>query len=222
MSVFDRFQESPFGPLSEHMQVVKECVALVVPMFECVRNKDYDRLHTLTQQVFKLEHKADEIKNEIRRRIPKNFFLPIYRGDLLAFLKMQDDIPDGVEDLAVLLTIKKIELPDTLANDVMSHAKQVVKVCELLFQCTDQLADLVNEDFGGARAAQIFEIVAQADHAEWEADKSQYNLAQKLYALEDKIRATDIFLWSNIFCELGRLANHADKTGERLRRMLVK
>ena len=48
----------------------------------------------------------------------------------------------------------------------------------------------------------------------------QYQLAQKLFALEDDIRATDIFLWSDVFKELGALANHADKTADRLRRML--
>jgi predicted phosphate transport protein (TIGR00153 family) len=204
------------------MQQVKECVALVEPMFDCVRKRDFKGLQGLTEQVFKLEHEADRIKNEIRRRIPKSFFLPIYRGDLLAFLKLQDDIADGVEDLAVLLTIKELELPEMIADDVIAHVKQVVQVCDLLFQCTDQLADLVDEDFGGRRAERIFEIADKADHAEWQADKTQYALAQKLFALEDKIRATDIFLWSSVLRELGRLANHADKTGERLRRMLVK
>ena len=55
---------------------------------------------------------------------------------------------------------------------------------------------------------------------EWEADKLQYRLAQKLFALEDEMKPTDIFLWSGVFQELGVLANSADKTAERLRRML--
>ena len=37
----------------------------------------------------------------------------------------------------------------------------------------------------------------------------------------NKMKATDIFLWSYVSRELGRLANHADKTAERLRRMLA-
>ena len=40
--------------------------------------------------------------------------------------------------------------------------------------------------------------------------------------MEDELRPTDIFLWSGIFQNLGALANHADKTAERLRRMLVR
>ena len=82
-------------------------------------------------------------------------------------------------------------------------------------------ANLVNGVFGlGDAADKILEIVAKAEHAEWETDKAQFELAKKLFALEDEIRATDIFLWSEIFRELGTLANHAEKTGDRLRRML--
>ncbi len=33
---------------------------------------------------------------------------------------------------------------------------------------------------------------------------------------------TDMYLWSKIMMELGKLANHADKTAERLRRMIAR
>lgn len=222
MGVFDRFAESPFGPLGEHMAKVKECVALVEPMFEAVLKQDYDHLKKITEQVFKLEHEADQVKTEIRRRIPKTFYLPIYRGDLLAYLKLQDDVADSAEDIAVGLTIKRLVLPVALEQDVREYVGRVLKVCEILFTCTDQLAGLVEADFGGRRGQAILDLVAQAEHAEWRADKAQFNVAQKLFALDDQLRPADMMLWSNVFRELGRLANHADNTAERLRRMLVR
>jgi uncharacterized protein len=221
VSVFDRFEESPFGPLGEHMREVKECVALVEPMFRRVQARDFEGLRAITQQVFKLEHQADQIKNEIRRRIPKSFYLPIYRGDLLAYLKLQDDMADSVEDVGVLLTIKNLEMPEAMADHIMELVRRVLTVCEYLFQCTDQLTNLVEEDFEGPRCKAILDLVAKAEHAEWRADKAQYTASQKLFSLEDEIRATDIMLWSNVFQQLGKLANQADNTAERLRRMLV-
>ena len=220
MSVFDRFEISPFGPLSDHMAKVKECVALVMPMFDCVLARDDESLRRLTEQVFKTEHEADQIKNEIRRRIPRTFALPIFRGDLLAFLKLQDAIADSVEDIAVTLTIKPLRLPQSLADDVQAFVRQVLAVYEELYEASDRLKELTEQDFGGQRCEQLLEILANAEHAEWEADKLQYRLAQKLFALDDEMKATDIFLWSGVFQELGGLANHADKTAERLRRML--
>ncbi|MBU0638847.1 MAG: TIGR00153 family protein [Planctomycetes bacterium] len=222
MGILDRFEESPFEPLAEHRARVRECVLLTMPMFECVRRGDYAELQRLTGQVFKTEHKADEVKDEIRRRIPKAFSLPVFRGDLLTFLKLQDDMADAVEDIAVILTIKKLTMPPAIADDVLDYVRRVLKVCDLLEQATAQLTELAEEDFGGGRRRPILALAAEAERAEWEADKAQYALARKLFALEDEIRATDIFLWSSVFKELGRLANHADKTADRLRRMLAR
>ena len=77
-------------------------------------------------------------------------------------------------------------------------------------------------DFGGPRVEEVMGLVREAEHGEWVADKMQYKLAQHLFALEDELKATDIYLWSGIFQNLGALANHADKTAERLRRMLAR
>jgi predicted phosphate transport protein (TIGR00153 family) len=222
MAVFDWNEESPFEPLGRHMDQVRACVDLVLPIFECVRRQDYDELKRLSEQVFKAEHEADKIKDEIRRTIPKAFSLPVYRGDLLAYLHIQDDIADSVEDLAFQLMIKKLRMPEPLAEDIFGYVRQVLHVCELLVQATDQLKELAEEDFGGPRAENVLEKVGQADQGEWEADKLQFHLAQRLFAMEDELKATDIFLWSGIFQNLGALANHADKTGERLRRMLAR
>ena len=54
------------------------------------------------------------------------------------------------------------------------------------------------------------------------ADKAAFGLSQQIFAREDEMKATDIFLWSSVIRELGGLANYADKTAERLRRMLVR
>ena len=220
MSVFDRFETAPFEPLNEHMNKVKECVALVMPMFDCVFKGDHEALRLLTEQVFKAEHEADRIKDDIRHRIPRSFALPIFRGDLLAYLKLQDAIADSVEDIAVILTLKQLTLPASLADDTRAFVRQTLVVCEELCKATDRLKDLAERDFGTQRCERLLDMLASAEHAEWEADKLQYRLAQKLFALDDEMKPTDIFLWSGVFRELGVLANYADKTAERLRRML--
>jgi hypothetical protein len=220
MTMLNWKEQSPFVPLGAHMDKVRTCVDLVVPMFVCIQGGDFEKLKTLAAQVFRSEHEADTIKREIRQSIPTTFSLPVYRGDLLAYLHIQDDIADSVEDIAVMVTIKNLAMPETLRDDIFAYVQRVVEVCEFLFQATDQLKTLTEDEFFGPSADQVMEIIAKADHAEWEADKAQYRLAQRLFALDDELKPTDIFLWSGIMRELGTLANNADKTGERLRRML--
>lgn len=222
MSTFDWEDRSPFEPLAEHMRLVRACVDLVLPMFECVRDGNYDKLREVTDGVFKAEHEADKIKADIRNTIPKAFALPVFRGDLLAFVHVQDDMADSAEDLAVQLTIKQLAMPPALADDVMAYVRQALCVCDKLYEAVTLLKDMEEADFSGPRADQIMTLASQAEHEEWVADKMQYRLAQKLFALEDELRATDIFLWSQVFQTIGALANQADKTAERLRRMLAR
>ncbi|UCG33464.1 MAG: TIGR00153 family protein [Phycisphaerales bacterium] len=221
MGFRELFSESPFEPLRQHMDKVKETVDLLRPMFERVRDKDYQGLEEISKRVFKLEHQADQIKTEIRRTIPTTFFLPVYRGDLLSYLKLQDNIADSVENLAVLLTIKKLELPEKLAPDVLALVDKVLEVYQSVYEITGLLRELTKAGLEGEGIGDVLDKVSRAELGEWEADKVQYALARKLFALEEEMRATDVFLWSNIFTTLGKLANHAEKTGDRIRRMLT-
>ena len=221
MSIISKlFRESPFEPLRYHLKTVMECVDFVGPMFVAVRDKKYDVLQTLTKKVFKKEHDADIIKNDIRQMIPKRFFLPVYRGDLLGYLKLQDDMADSVEDIAVLLTIKNLALPESLVDRTFEYVTKIEEVCRQTRTIADYLPTLVEGEMVGADADRALEMIAAVEKLEWEADRLQYGLSQKLFALEDEIRPTDIFLWFRVFGELGQLANFAEKTGDRLRRML--
>ena len=221
MGIRDLFKESPFEPLRRHMDMVKQTVDLVRPMFERLRDRDFEGLEAITRDVFKFEHEADQIKTEIRQKIPKTFFLPVYRGDLLGYLKLQDDMADSVEDIAFVLTIKKLELPAVLSDSVLVYVDKVLEVFRHVYEITDMLRTLAGVGLEGEGIDEILDKVSQAEHAEWEADKAQFDLARRLFALEDEIRATDIFLWSRVFEELGSLANYAEKTGDRVRRMLT-
>jgi len=217
----DMFKESPFEPLRYHMEAVKTCVALVWPMFDAVRDQDFDALGNSCKKVFKAEHNADIIKNEIRQNIPKRFFLPVYRGDLLGYVKLQDDMADAAEDVAVLLTLKKLSMHKTLVDPIFEYTTKVRMVCEHTYEISDYLPTLIDGDLTGPEADRAVQMVARVEKDEWEADRLQYTLSQKLYCVEDDMKATDVMLWSKVFGEVGQLANFAEKTGERLRRMLA-
>jgi predicted phosphate transport protein (TIGR00153 family) len=216
----ESFQASPFEPLMRHFRKVRECIDLVRPMFEATRDGDHDRLDELKEQVFKVEHEADRIKDEIRQTIPRNFFLPVFRGDLLGYLKLQDDMADEVEDLGILLTIKRLPMPQKLVDQVFGLVDTVLRACDKVTEMNKHLRELVKRGFRAEEANGVFEMIRAVEKAEWEADKAQYELSKSLFAMEDEIKTTDLILWWRIALELGRLANHAENLADRLRRML--
>ena len=129
---FELFRKSPFGPLSEHMAKVRECLALLRPLFEAVlEERDEEEVQALVKRISSKEHDADVIKNEIRQSLPSGIFLPVNREDLLAYLKVQDDIADSVEDVAVLLTLKQFKIPKALHADIFACVDKVLEVCGL-------------------------------------------------------------------------------------------
>lgn len=214
------FQQSPFEPLLHHLKKVRECVTLVRPMFEAVRDERYEELEELSKRVFKAEHEADMLKDEIRQVIPRSFFLPVYRGDLLGYLKLQDDMADSVEDLAILLTIKQLRMPPGLVTQVFEYVETVLRVCDKLHELNERLPELVARGFMADQATDLMDLIRVVEKAEWEADKSQYTLSKSLFAMEDDLKASDLILWWRVFYELGQLANFAEKLADRLRRML--
>ncbi len=220
LDLFNWQQESPFLPLHEHCHPVRACVELVPSMFQCVASGEYQRLQALAEDVFRSEHEADKIKRQIRDAIPRTFSLPVFRGDLLSFLQLQDSIADSAEDIAVLLTIKQLSMPPGLETEIPDFVAATVAVCQHLFQASEALTALAEADFHGSAAVHIHEMIDQVEHGEWQADKQQYRLAKALFAVEDQMRPSDLLLWSNVLREIGTLANCADMAGERIRRML--
>ena len=163
MARYDDFAESPFGPLCDHMDKVKQCVSLVIPMFESMLAGNWVELEERAQAIFRFEHEADQIKNRIREQMPRAFALPIFRGDLLAYLKLQDAMADTAEDIGVVLTLKNVTAPDAFVSDLRQYVAKVIEVCQILFRCSDQLADLRESDLTGTLSKEIMDLVAKAD-----------------------------------------------------------
>jgi len=221
-ALFHLFKKSPFKPLMEHMSKSMECVSLLRPMFDALKEKDYEKLQKIADEVFKLEHEADLIKNEIRDNLPRKIFLPVDRTDFLVYLAEQDALPDKVEDIAVLLTLKKLEIPETIKEGLYELVDRVLHCVNLASKLTEEFDRLLEASFGEKEAEKVIELANELDYSEWRADKKQYEVAKVLLELENDITPVTCMLWFNIFKELGALANHAEKLGKRLRLMLSK
>ena len=119
MSIISKlFGKSPFEPLYQHMLKVKACVDLVRPLMDAFLKGDAVKVRDVARKIFKAEHDADIVKKNIRSSLPKSIFLPVARGDILRFLKEQDNIADSAEDLAALLMLRKTTVPDEIKEEL--------------------------------------------------------------------------------------------------------
>ena len=214
------FSKSPFGPLQEHLKKVGDCVELVKPLFQALLDNDDESLRSTAKQISKLEHSADEIKNEIRDNLPRNIFMPVNRSDFLNLLSQQDSIADTVEDIAFLLTVRKTNCPESWRDSLLSYVHKCVNVFNETSEIYGSLDSLVQSGMTGSEASAVLKKINDIGLKEWEVDKTQFEMLSNMFSMEDEMKPADLFWWSKIFKELGDIGNYSEKSVNSIRMMI--
>ena len=215
------FGKSPFGPVIEHAKKVYECVDLVNPVIQAWLQGDWEKIDRLTKEVSDKEHEADKMKITIRSNLPKSLFYPVPRGDLLRILQNQDNIADAVEDLCVVLSLRKTKLPPSLIEDFQSFANQVIETAQMLLNANEELETLVEASFTGPPTEKVLKIVDEIGTLEWKCDATAHDLVKKLISMEDSLDPLTIIFLMKIIEVLGTLSNHAENCGDNLRHLII-
>jgi len=214
------FGRSPFGPLQAHMDSVAECVSMTAEALVAMQQSDYDKVERLASEISIAEHKADSLKNDIRNHLPRSLFLPIDRANLLEILALQDTLADKAEDIAILLTFRKLELPDAWREKFATFFEKNVAAFDAVRRIVHQLDELLEASFGGAEAEKVKVMVDQVAFLEHEADVLQHELVRLLYANEDKMTFGMFDLWMKLISEVSELSNYSEKLAYRMRMTL--
>jgi predicted phosphate transport protein (TIGR00153 family) len=221
-TIFDLFAKSPFGPLQDHMRKVMDCVSLIPDLYRALEEEDETNFERLVEEIKEAEHEADKIKNEIRGDLPKTVFTPVDRDDLLEVLSLQDSVSDYAEDVAVLLSMKKLPFPATIRNEFWKFLEQVMVTVSQYAKINEELDELMEASFGGAEAGKVEEMINNLGHEEHKTDRLQHELVRKLLTMEETMGTLNVIMWMKVLEATGNLANRAEKVGNRLRLFLSK
>lgn len=221
-SIFSMFAKSPFKPLVSHVDQVRSCVDQIKPLFEAQLAADYGKVQKISEQIVQLEYEADKIKNGIRDHLPQSIFLAVDKRDFSHLLSAQDDIADAIEDLGVILRIRHLANPVEIKAPLNDLVDQVVTSANGACDLIHELDNLLEASFGGVEAEKVEKACHQLAKYEWEADKKQFTLAQKLFALGDAISPADLLLWNEVNKKLGAVADKSEIIGKTLKIFLAK
>lgn len=219
---YELFGTSPFIPIMEHMKRVKECVDILPSFFDKYLAKDYEGAKLVFKEICKKEHEADEIKKEIRDKLPKNFMLPVARPDILNYLKQQDNIADAAEDCGALCMLKNLTLPAEFHQMLKDLLDRNIKAVCKTAAITALLSDLTKSGFNRKTANKVLDMIKEVEFMEWECDKLQMLFFKKLFQIEKEIDPISIILWFDIVHEITDLSNSCENVGEQMRLMLAK
>ena len=203
------------------MLKVMECVVLLNELFDALHNQNQAKAEELREKVFKAEHEADEIKNEMRDHLPRSVFMPINRRDLLDILDLQDSIADTAQDIVELLTLRKMIPPKELHQKVIHYLEVAQETCFMVRDISEDFDILLETGLGQKEAERILETIEALSEKESLVDNTEMELSRELFALEKQMNPIDVIFWYKVFELIGDLADYAEKVGNRLRLLIA-
>lgn len=216
-SIWGLVAKSPFGAYAEMAVQVQACTNLVPDLFEAVYAGDQEKILALAKEISHREHEADVTKTRVRDGMPHSLLLPVDRRDALDVLASLDAIADCAEDVAILFTLRRMEPHEALTQPLRLLVDRVMTTVDKALEIVKQLDDVSRASFAGREAERIRDMIDELGRLEHEADKAQDMLAKALFSIEDEIKPVAVLMWGKIFNKVGDIANHAERTGNRLR-----
>jgi len=214
------FGRSPIRPMQGHMKAAVACAREVLPFAEAMAAGDEAAMEHHRREIERLEHEADALKNEIRSHLPRRFFMAVERRDMLEILDSQDSIADTAQDVAELVVLRGMKLPEPLCEPVLALVRRVVDTCEHAERVIDELDELVETGFGEREVGRVGEMLTSLGRMESETDELGKATLRLLFTMEDELGISTLF-WYRIVRWIGDMADHAERVGNRLRLLIA-
>jgi predicted phosphate transport protein (TIGR00153 family) len=216
------FGTSPVAPLESHISKVHECSQLLIPFIDACLEDDASRRDELLKNIVNLEREADELKKELRLRLPKSLFMPVDRRDLLEVLRMQDTIAGAVRDIAGLIVGRDIEFPKSLQPMYRDLVARSVDASAQAKKVINELDELVETGFGPKVVELVEKMLHELDRIEHDTDQILIELYRHLKDIEMSLNPIDVMFLYRLFDLTGKIGDRAQRVGSRLMLMLAK
>ena len=209
------FGSSPFAPLHRHLEQVCCCVN-VLPLI-CQELFQGNSIDEYVEQIFKLEHEANVLEQQIRHHLYTSFFLPIPKTDLVQVLSLQQALAQHAQNIAF-----SFSLVAHLAIKFQSFYPQLLSLHSEAFHELEAILKIWVELIESAFGAQKLDVLQKkVDHifiCEQKAIILQRDILRQLFNQESSYN----YVYHKIIEETAliahiclKLANHVCMTLER-------
>lgn len=214
------FGSSPVRPLEKHIDVAYRCTKNLTGFFQGVVAGNWDQAEAARDSIYELEHKADDLKKEIRLHLPKSLFMPVPREDLLELLLVQDKIANRTKDVSGLVLGRKMQIPDPIAEMFMEFVKRNVAAAKQARKSVRELDELFTTGFRGAEVTLVSALIEELDTIETETDELQAELRGELFKIESSLDPVNVIFLYRVIELTGEIADMAERVGRRLELLL--
>lgn len=210
------FGQSPFAPLQAHMEVVATCVHQLKQAFLYLQEGDYEAIASLSKDISDQEYKADCIKNDMRNHMPSGLFMPVSRSAILEIISIQDSIADTAEDVAILLTVRRLTIYSEFRELFYLFLDKNLETFDLTMTMIQEFNKLLEGSFGGRKADKIRFLVDRIAKAEHDCDVLQRELMQVFFSDQCGVGFKECILWMQIMKRTAGISDSAEKLAHRI------
>ena len=216
------FAGSPVKPLQKHIEKVHECVRKLEPFFEAIIKKDYDQASAIQKETNMLEVEADDLKHELRIHLPNSLFMPMPRERILDIVTIQDQIANKAKRVTRMISGRKMELPDEIAELMMTYVECCVAASHQAKRVVNELDELVEVGFRGREVRSVEKMIDELDQVEHKADILEQQINNALFAIEKRLDPVDVIFIYRVIQEVGEVADISQRVGSRLELLLAR
>ena len=222
-SVLDVVAESPFVPLEAHAKKGVLAVEKLAEAMEAYYEGNYAILEERTEEIDKLEHEADKLKQKIRTGIPSSVRLPVNKKDLLSFLKQQDSIADYAQAAAYWMTLRPCKnIPDKIKEGFLELMGTSLKTARLYDELVGKLYKLLATSFSKEEIKETMTIIPEVEKLEHDVDVLETALLKEIFEHEDTIGGAGVCHLMGLVERIGGIADKSASAADRLRTMIYR
>jgi predicted phosphate transport protein (TIGR00153 family) len=214
------FGSSPVQPLEKHVNIAYRCAKQLHEFFAAAIAGDWVRAQKFRNEIERLEHKADDMKKNIRLNLPKSLFMPVPREDLLELLLVQDKIANRTKDVSGLVLGRKLQIPPQIADQFLEFVDRNIDAAKQARKSVRELDELFTVGFRGAEVDLVTALIEELDKIETDTDDKQAELRGSLFAIEKSLDPIDAIFMYQVIELTGEIADMAERVGRRLELLL--
>lgn len=134
-----------------------------------------------------IEHRADEAKHAMMKKLAREFVTPIEREDIITIANEIDDVTDTIED--VLMRIYMYNITE-IRLEALAFADVIVRCCEALEVAMDEFHNF-------HKSQTLHQCIVDVNTMEEEGDALYMRAMRALYTSDASV--VDILVWSETF-----------------------
>jgi len=214
------FGSSPVVPLEKHVGIAFKCAKELNDFFAAAVAEDWDKAAKARDRIIKFEHDADDLKKEIRLRLPKSLFMPVPREDLLELLLVQDMMANRAKDVSGIVFGRRMVIPPAIADEFLEFVRRNVDAAKQARKSVRELDELFTSGFRGAEVSLVESLLEELDQIETDTDDRQAALRWSLFEVEKDLDPVNVMFLYQVIELTGEIADMAERVGRRLELLL--